>query len=228
MLLRSMVYRTLLKEQSTPRMPRTPLSTYRLQLHKDFTFDDAAAIADYLRDLGVSHVYSSPYLQASPGSMHGYDVVDHHRVNRELGGDAAHTRFCTKLGEMHLGQVLDIVPNHMSIHRDNRLWWDVLENGPSSRFASFFDVDWNSDEEKAARQGLAAGAGRPVRAGAEPRGADRGAGGDGFCDPVLRPEFSDVSTVDRVAAGPGRCAGTVGHAELCGGLVCATARAGRE
>ncbi len=129
-------------------MPRTPLSTYRLQLHKGFTFDDAAAIADYLRDLGVSHVYSSPYLQASPGSMHGYDVVDHHRVNQELGGEAAHARFFTKLGELHLGQVLDIVPNHMSVHRQNRFWWDVLENGPSSRFASFFDVDWNSAEEK--------------------------------------------------------------------------------
>ena len=129
-------------------MPRTPLSTYRLQLHKGFTFDDAAAIADYLRDLGVSHVYSSPYLQASPGSMHGYDVVDHHRVNGELGGEAAHARFSQKLGEMHLGQVLDIVPNHMSIHRENRFWWDVLENGPSSRFSSFFDVDWNSAEEK--------------------------------------------------------------------------------
>ncbi len=129
-------------------MPRTPQSTYRLQLHKGFNFDDAAAIADYLRDLGISHVYSSPYLQASPGSMHGYDVVEHHQVNRELGGEAAHTRFSKKLGEMHLGQVLDIVPNHMSIHRDNRMWWDVLENGPSSRFASFFDVDWNSSEEK--------------------------------------------------------------------------------
>ncbi len=129
-------------------MPRTPLSTYRLQLHKDFTFDDAAAIADYLRDLGVSHVYSSPYLQASPGSMHGYDVVDHHRVNRELGGEAAHERFSKKLGELHLGQVLDIVPNHMSVHKENRFWWDVLENGPSSRFSSFFDVDWNSAEEK--------------------------------------------------------------------------------
>ncbi len=135
-------------EHVQTRMPRTPLSTYRLQLHKGFTFDDAAAVADYLRDLGVSHVYSSPYLQASPGSMHGYDVVDHHQVNRELGGEAAHARFSKKLGELHLGQVLDIVPNHMSIHRDNRLWWDVLENGPSSRFASFFDVDWNSAEEK--------------------------------------------------------------------------------
>ena len=129
-------------------MPRTPHSTYRLQLHKGFTFDDASSIADYLRDLGISHVYSSPYLQAGPESMHGYDVVDHHRVNRELGGEEAHERFSKRLGELGLGQVLDIVPNHMSVHRENRLWWDVLENGPSSRFASFFDIDWHSAEEK--------------------------------------------------------------------------------
>ncbi|WP_419804792.1 malto-oligosyltrehalose synthase [Terriglobus sp.] len=129
-------------------MTRIPRSTYRLQLHKDFTFDDASAIAPYLRDLGISHVYSSPYLQAGPGSMHGYDVVDHHRVNRELGGAEAHERFSKRLGELHLGQVLDIVPNHMSVHRENRMWWDVLENGPSSRFATFFDIDWNSAEEK--------------------------------------------------------------------------------
>ncbi len=129
-------------------MPRTPHSTYRLQLHKGFTFEDAAAIADYLKALGVSHVYSSPYLQAGPGSMHGYDVVDHHRVNRELGGEPAHDAFSKKLGELGLGQVLDIVPNHMSVHQENRMWWDVLENGPSSRFATFFDVDWNSAEEK--------------------------------------------------------------------------------
>lgn len=129
-------------------MARTPRSTYRLQLHKGFTFDDASAIAPYLRDLGISHVYSSPYLQAGPDSMHGYDVVDHHRVNRELGGPEAHSRFSKQLGELELGQVLDIVPNHMSISRENRMWWDVLENGPSSRFATFFDIDWNSAEEK--------------------------------------------------------------------------------
>ncbi len=129
-------------------MPRVPHSTYRLQLHEGFTFQDAAAIADYVRDLGISHIYSSPYLQAGPGSMHGYDVVDHHRVNRELGGEKAHEAFSKKLGELGLGQVLDIVPNHMSVHRENRMWWDVLENGPSSRFATFFDIDWNSAEEK--------------------------------------------------------------------------------
>jgi len=129
-------------------MPKTPSSTYRLQLHKGFTFDDAAGVAEYLRALGVSHVYSSPYLQAAPGSMHGYDVVDHTRVNEELGGAAAHERFCMRLGEAGLGQVLDIVPNHMSLGRENRYWWDVLENGESSRYASFFDIDWQSYEER--------------------------------------------------------------------------------
>jgi (1->4)-alpha-D-glucan 1-alpha-D-glucosylmutase len=129
-------------------MPRIPFSTYRLQLHKGFTFDDAASIADYLSELGISHVYSSPYLQAAPGSMHGYDVVDHQRVNGELGGAPAHERFCTRLGEAGLGQVLDIVPNHMSLGKENRFWWDVLENGASSRYASFFDIDWQPYEER--------------------------------------------------------------------------------
>src|ERR1700683_2642992 len=129
-------------------MPRVPSSTYRLQFHKGFTFDDAASIADYLRELGISHVYCSPYLQAAPGSLHGYDVVDHQRVNEELGGEDGHARFCRRLSELGLGQVLDIVPNHMALGRENRYWWDVLENGPSSRYATWFDIDWNSSEVK--------------------------------------------------------------------------------
>lgn len=129
-------------------MRRTPTSTYRLQLHKNFTFDDAGSIAQYLYDLGISHVYSSPYLQAAPGSMHGYDVVDHQRVNEELGGRGAHERFSKRLGENGLGQVLDIVPNHMSLGEQNRYWWDVLENGMASRYASFFDIDWQPQEER--------------------------------------------------------------------------------
>ena len=135
-------------------MPRIPQSTYRLQLHgpvaddPGFTFDDAAATAEYLSALGISHVYSSPYLQAAPGSMHGYDVVDHQHVNQELGGLEAHTRFCKRLGENGLGQVLDIVPNHMSLGQENKLWWDVIENGSTSRYASFFDIDWQPQEER--------------------------------------------------------------------------------
>ncbi|MBV9302085.1 MAG: malto-oligosyltrehalose synthase [Acidobacteriaceae bacterium] len=130
-------------------MPRIPVATYRLQLHADFGFDEAAAIADYLQQLGISHVYTSPYLQAAPGSQHGYDVVDHHKVNEELGGSEAHERFSKRLGTCGLGQVLDVVPNHMAISgRRNRYWWDVLENGPASRYAGYFDIDWRSQEEK--------------------------------------------------------------------------------
>lgn len=117
-------------------------------MHREFTFDDAAEAATYLAELGVSHVYCSPYLQAAPGSMHGYDVVDHQHVNRELGGEAAHERFCKRLGELGLGQVLDVVPNHMSLGRENSYWWDVLENGTASRYASFFDIDWQPQEER--------------------------------------------------------------------------------
>ncbi|HYH47395.1 MAG TPA: malto-oligosyltrehalose synthase [Thermoanaerobaculia bacterium] len=127
----------------------TPRATYRVQLHAGFGFDQAAEIAPYLAELGVSHLYSSPYLQAASGSTHGYDVIDHRRVNSELGGEAAHGRFCRALGEAGLGQVLDIVPNHMAItERGNAWWWDVLENGPASRYASYFDVDWDPPQAR--------------------------------------------------------------------------------
>ncbi|HEY1649650.1 MAG TPA: malto-oligosyltrehalose synthase [Terracidiphilus sp.] len=129
-------------------MRRVPHSTYRLQLHAGFTFDQASAIAAYLKALGISHVYSSPYLQAAPGSMHGYDIVDHEKVNEELGGEEGHRRFCQRLAELGMGQVLDIVPNHMATGPQNRYWWDVLENGPSSRYATWFDIDWQSTEVK--------------------------------------------------------------------------------
>ena len=129
-------------------MTRIVSSTYRLQLHKGFTFDDAAAVAAYLKALGISHVYSSPYLQAAPGSMHGYDVVDPQSANGELGGAEGHARLCRRFGEVGLGQVLDIVPNHMALGPQNRYWWDVIENGPSSRYATWFDIDWNSAEAK--------------------------------------------------------------------------------
>ena len=135
----------------TNRTARThpPLATYRVQFHRGFAFDDAANIAGYLADLGVSHLYSSPYLQAVPGSNHGYDVIDHERVNEELGGADGHTRLCFTLARHGLGQILDVVPNHMAIAaRGNAWWWDVLENGPSSRHASYFDVDWDPPESR--------------------------------------------------------------------------------
>ncbi len=129
-------------------MPRSPSSSYRLQLHSAFNFDDAARVTGYLKGLGISHVYCSPYLQAAAGSMHGYDVVDPQAVNAELGGEEGRARFSSALEALDMGQVLDIVPNHMAAGQENAYWWDVLENGPSSRFAAWFDIDWNSAEVK--------------------------------------------------------------------------------
>jgi (1->4)-alpha-D-glucan 1-alpha-D-glucosylmutase len=123
---------------ATPR----PASTYRLQLHAKFTLDDAAAIVPYLADLGVSDVYLSPILAAAPGSTHGYDVVDHGRINPELGGEEAYARFAAACATRGLGVLLDYVPNHMGIGPQNPWWMDVLENGPSSVQAPAFDVDW--------------------------------------------------------------------------------------
>jgi (1->4)-alpha-D-glucan 1-alpha-D-glucosylmutase len=133
-----------------PTEERRPLvATYRVQLNAGFNFDEAAGIADYLADLGISHLYCSPYLQAAPGSTHGYDVVDPGRVNAELGGAAGHARLSEALARRGLAQVLDVVPNHMAISsRENLWWWDLLENGPSSRYASYFDVDWDPPESK--------------------------------------------------------------------------------
>ncbi|MDP9387878.1 MAG: malto-oligosyltrehalose synthase [Actinomycetota bacterium] len=125
-----------------------PSSTYRVQFSPEFGFERAAGLARYLADLGVSHLYASPLLQAAPGSTHGYDVVDHARVSAELGGEAGHRRMCEALAAAGVGQVLDVVPNHMAIGLENAWWWDVLENGPSSVYAAYFDVDWDPPETK--------------------------------------------------------------------------------
>ncbi len=123
--------------------PAIPRATYRIQFTKDFTFDDAAALAPYLRDLGITHLYASPFLKARPGSTHGYDIVDHDRLNPELGGDEAFARLSDALKQNDLGLILDFVPNHMGVgHADNAWWLDVLEWGQRSRFAIAFDIDW--------------------------------------------------------------------------------------
>lgn len=133
--------------QALERSPRT--ATYRLQVHGGFAFADAAAIAGYLSELGISHVYLSPVLQAAKGSTHGYDVVDPSTVNEELGGEEGHLQLQEALGKANLGQLVDIVPNHMAVSSsDNRWWWDVLENGPSSVYAGYFDVDWGAPEAR--------------------------------------------------------------------------------
>ena len=130
---------------------RPRVATYRVQLHAGFGFDDAAAIAGYLARLGVSHLYCSPYLQAVASSTHGYDVVDHSRISSELGGAAGHARLAGRLAEAGLGQVLDIVPNHMAVGgRANAWWWDVLEHGLESRYAGYFDIDWDPPQPELA------------------------------------------------------------------------------
>jgi (1->4)-alpha-D-glucan 1-alpha-D-glucosylmutase len=121
------------------------IGSYRVQLRPDWGFSAATRIAEYLRRLGVSHLYASPYFQAAAGSVHGYDVVDPGRVNQELGGEAGRRGLCDELRRVGLFQLLDIVPNHMAIRGGhNAWWWDVLENGPSSRYSSFFDVEWHT------------------------------------------------------------------------------------
>jgi (1->4)-alpha-D-glucan 1-alpha-D-glucosylmutase len=124
--------------------PTLPRATYRVQLHKDFTFDDAAALAGYLADLGFSHLYASPIMAAKPGSTHGYDVTDHNRFNPELGGEEGFERLIKALDEHGLGLILDIVPNHVGIGVDNAAWMDVLEWGQRSPHALDFDIDWKS------------------------------------------------------------------------------------
>jgi (1->4)-alpha-D-glucan 1-alpha-D-glucosylmutase len=130
-----------------------PVSTYRVQLrppaegHPGFGFDDAAAVVPYLADLGVTHLYCSPYLQAAPGSAHGYDVVDHSRLNAELGGDDAFARMVAACRAAGLGILLDVVPNHMAVSEpesQNAQWWSLLRVGPESPYADWFDVEWDS------------------------------------------------------------------------------------
>jgi (1->4)-alpha-D-glucan 1-alpha-D-glucosylmutase len=125
------------------------VASYRVQLHGGLDFFGVAEAVDYLRALGISHVYLSPILQAAAGSKHGYDVVDPLRVDEELGGEAAYEALCARLAKAGVGQILDIVPNHMAIgDARNAAWWDVLENGPASRYAAQFDVDWDPPEAK--------------------------------------------------------------------------------
>ena len=117
-------------------------ATYRLQLNADFTFDDVAAVTPYLAELGISHVYFSPVLQAAPGSTHGYDVADPTRLSNDLGGPEAYERACEVLANHGIGQMWDIVPNHMVTGDANPWWWDVMRNGRSSQYAGYFDLRW--------------------------------------------------------------------------------------
>ncbi len=130
------------EDASTARIPR---ATYRLQLHSDFTFADATALVPYLAELGVSHVYCSPYLRARPGSRHGYDIIDHGALNPEIGNRNDFDAFVAALRAHGMGQILDMVPNHMGVMGADNAWWmDVLENGQASVYAEWFDIDWRA------------------------------------------------------------------------------------
>jgi (1->4)-alpha-D-glucan 1-alpha-D-glucosylmutase len=124
-------------------------ATYRVQLGPDCDLDALSEVVPYLAQLGISHLYCSSYLQAAPGSTHGYDVVDHTRVSADLGGPAALGRLTEVLADHNMGHILDVIPNHMAIGtRASKWWWDVLKNGPESPFARFFDIDWNPPDRR--------------------------------------------------------------------------------
>jgi (1->4)-alpha-D-glucan 1-alpha-D-glucosylmutase len=122
-----------------------PQATYRLQLSASFGFDEAAKLVPYLKFLGITHLYASPFLKARKGSTHGYDIVDHGKLNPEFGGDAGFERLSDALAAADMGLILDFVPNHMGIgYSDNAWWLDVLEWGPKSPHAASFDIDWET------------------------------------------------------------------------------------
>jgi (1->4)-alpha-D-glucan 1-alpha-D-glucosylmutase len=128
---------------------RVPLATYRLQLHAGFRLRDAIALVPYLAKLGVSHVYASPFLAARPGSLHGYDVTDHNRVNPEIGTLEEVERLVATLRGHGMGLVMDLVPNHMGVLQADNPWWrDVLEKGRASRYCRFFDIDWMPEKRE--------------------------------------------------------------------------------
>jgi (1->4)-alpha-D-glucan 1-alpha-D-glucosylmutase len=127
-----------------PDRASTPLATYRLQFRKEFTFGDARDLVSYLADLGISHVYASPFLKARAGSSHGYDIIDHNTLNPEVGGTDEFLDYCSVLKDHGMGQIVDFVPNHMGIGLADNAWWlDVLEWGTESPYAEYFDIDWS-------------------------------------------------------------------------------------
>jgi (1->4)-alpha-D-glucan 1-alpha-D-glucosylmutase len=134
---------------------RIPVATYRLQLNGGFRFADAQALVPYLHHLGVTDLYASPFLKARRGSTHGYDVTDHTAINPEIGSDEELASLMAELNRRDMGFIIDVVPNHMAIDEESNRWWrDVLENGPSSPYAKFFDIDWAPPKEDLANKVL--------------------------------------------------------------------------
>jgi (1->4)-alpha-D-glucan 1-alpha-D-glucosylmutase len=140
---------------------RIPTATYRLQFNKNFTFQNACAILDYLSELGISDIYASPILTSRRGSGHGYDVTDPTRIDADLGSEADFEAFQQELQNHDMGLLLDIVPNHMAASHENPWWMDVLANGPESPFASYFDIDWHPPSQNMENKILLPVLGRP-------------------------------------------------------------------
>ncbi len=160
------------------RPARIPLATYRLQLHRDAGFAEAAALVPYLHTLGITDLYTSPFFMARPGSRHGYDTVDHGRINPELGGDQGFDQLAAALASHGMGLVADIVPNHVGLEPGANTWWrDVLAHGPASRWASAFDIDWYPLKDELAGKVLLPVLGKPY--------------GDVLEDGGLRLDFDD-------------------------------------
>src|SRR6266571_4372168 len=129
---------------TTEKHPRIPSATYRLQFNRWFTFSQAREIVPYLEALGVTDAYASPYFQAGAESLHGYDITDHNKLNPVVGSREDYDSWAAELHAHSMGQMLDFVSNHVGIAEPLNEWWmDVLENGPSSRFAHYFDIDWH-------------------------------------------------------------------------------------
>src|SRR5438874_5783638 len=130
-------------EQIAYEIGTRSLSTYRIQFHNGFKLEQARELVDYLHDLGVSHLYSSPFLEARAGSMHGYDIINHERLNPEVGTEEELHALVRDLNARGMSIVLDIVPNHMGVSTSTLSWRYVLQHGRTSNYAYFFDIDWN-------------------------------------------------------------------------------------
>ena len=191
---------------------QVPTSTYRLQLRADFGFADAAAQVDYLRDLGVSHVYLSPILAAAPGSDHGYDVVDHTSLSSDAGGRAAFDALVATLHEHRLGAVADVVPNHMSLPAPaylNEPLWDLLRDGRDSRYAGWFDVDWEAGQDTILMPVLGEPLESVLASGAARAGPQRGPRQRRACPALLRARVPGATGHRGYAVGRARGAPVV-------------------
>ncbi|MFH0901880.1 MAG: alpha-amylase family glycosyl hydrolase, partial [Pseudomonadota bacterium] len=176
---------------------RVPRATYRLQFNRSFLLDDGSELVDYLERLGISDIYASPLTAARPGSLHCYDVIDHGQISPECGGEESFVRLTDRLMGRGMGLLLDVVPNHMCISGSNNRWWnDVLENGPSSPWSSFFDVEWQPPKTELTNRVLL-----PILGDQYGEVLERGEIGLAFLEGEFVANYRDV----RLPIAPGTC-----------------------